>query len=210
VLVSRARALRAEGDAAGARARLEAALGGAPGDDAARVELADLLVSQGEDLTRAEELLRPVSESGPLHLVRARLAEARGDDALAATEYGTALAVGEDPDARLRRALALERLGRWEESIAELERVRAARPEDPIVRSHLAESYEASHRLHAAEAEWRSLAEQQPGRASGWERLAAFYERTGRDRDARAAHERARAAGQRTERTLRPLLPSRN
>jgi tetratricopeptide (TPR) repeat protein len=210
VLVSRARVLRAEGDVAGARARLDAALGGAPGDDGPRLELADLLVSQGDDLDRAEELLRPVSESGPLHLVRARLAEARGDDALAAAEYATALAAGEDPDARLRRALALERLGRWQESIAELERVRAALPDDPIVRSHLAEGYEAAHRLNEAEAEWRSLAEQQPGRASGWERLASFYERTGRDHEARAAHEKARAAGRRTDRTLRPLLPSRN
>ncbi|HEX9244192.1 MAG TPA: tetratricopeptide repeat protein [Anaeromyxobacter sp.] len=210
VLVARARALRAEGDVEGARSRLETALRNAPLDDDARLELADLLVSQGEELARAEELLLTVPSSVRLHLLRARLAEARRDDALAAAEYGAVLAAQDDPDARLRRALALERLGRGEEALAELERVRVARPDDAIVRAQLAEGYEAARRLGEAETEYRFLAEQQPGRATGWERLARFYERTGRERDARAAHEKAKAAGQRPERTLRPLPRSRN
>jgi tetratricopeptide (TPR) repeat protein len=212
VLVARARALRAEGDIAGARARLETALQLAPQDRDARVELADLLVAQGEDLARADELLLPVPDDATphVHLVRAHLAEARGDDALAAAEYWNALAAADDPDARLHRAFALERLGRRDEAIAELERVRAARPGDPVVGSHLAESYEAARRLPEAEAEYRALAESQPARGSGWERLAGFYERAGREREAKVAREKARALGQRSERTLRPLLPSRN
>jgi predicted Zn-dependent protease len=211
VLVARARVLRTEGDVGGARSRLESALQIAPLDDGARLELADLLVAQGEDLARAEDLLLTVRESDRLHLVRARLAEARGDDALAAGEYALALATVDDPDARLRRALALERLGRGGEAIEELERVRAVRPDDAVVRTHLAEGYEAARRPAEAEAEWRFLAEQQPARAAGWERLAAFYERCGRERDARAAREKAKAlgGGQRADRVLRPLLPSK-
>jgi len=227
--VARARALRAEGDVAGARARLEAALESAPRDDDVRIELADLLVADGGDLVRAEALLAgvaaraahrcsgasppPVAGRSPappcLHLVLARLAEARGDDATAASEYPLALAVDDDSDARLRLALALERLGRMDDAVAELERVRAARPDDAVARSRLAERYEAAGRLADAEAEYRTVAEAQPERAAGWERLARFYERARRPVEARAAEERAHGAGARQERTLRPLLPSK-
>ncbi len=209
--MARARALRAEGDVAGARARLEAALESAPRDDDVRIELADLLVADGGDLVRAEALLAGVAaRAAPrLHLVLARLAEARGDDATAASEYPLALAVDDDSDARLRLALALERLGRTDEAVAELERVRAARPDDAVARSRLAERYEAAGRLADAEAEYRAVAEAQPERAAGWERLARFYERAGRPGEARAAEERAHGAGARQERTLRPLLPSK-
>jgi tetratricopeptide (TPR) repeat protein len=213
VLVARARALRTEGDVVGARARLETALEVSSMDDDARLELADLLVTQGEDLVRAADLLLTVPDVGvQVHLVRARLAEAQGDDLVAAAEYRLALAVADadDPDARLSRALALERLGRDGEALEELERVRTARPADVVTRAHLAERYEAAGRAAEAEGELRYLAELTPGRASGWERLARFYERAGRERDARSARERARALVQRSERTLRPLLPSRN
>jgi predicted Zn-dependent protease len=211
VLVARARTLRAEGDVAGAQARLEVALLVAPGHDDARIELADLLVADGRELSRAEALLAGVTAplTPRLHLVGARLAEARGDDARAAAEYALALDGEDDPDARLRRALALERLGQLEEATAELERVRAARPGDLVTRARLAERYEAAGRLAEAEGELRSLAEEDAARAAGWERLARFYERIGRERDARAAAGRARTAAARPERELRPLLPSR-
>jgi predicted Zn-dependent protease len=210
VLVARARVLRAEGDVAGARARLEAALASAPGDDEARIELADLLVADGGDLARAEALLAGVAapHAPRLHLVLARLAEARGDDERASLEYAIALAGEDDPDARLRRALAHERLGRLDEATGELERARAARPDDVVARGRLAERYEAAGRLPDAEAELRFLADADPERPSGWERLSRFYERTGRPKDARAAASRARAAAGRQERALRPLPPS--
>lgn len=211
VFVARARALRAEGDVAGARARLEAALETAPGADEVRIELADLLVADGGDLARAEALLAGVTgrDAPALHLVLGRLAEARGNDAESVAEYRLALEAEDDSDVRLRRALALERLGRADEATAELERVRSARPDDAVARSRLAERFEASGRLAEAEAEYRWLAEAQPERAAAWERLARFYERTGRGQDARAAAARARAAGGRQERTLRKLLPSK-
>jgi predicted Zn-dependent protease len=210
VLVARARVLRAEGDVAGARARLEAAFETAPEDDEVRIELADLLVADGRDLGRAVALLEGRVERGEarLHLVRAKLSESLGDDATAASEYELALALEDDPDVRLRRALALERLGRAE-ATPELERVRADRPDDAVVRSRLAERYEAAGRLADAEAEYRWLAESQPERAAAWERLARFYERAGRKNDARAAAARARTAGGRQDRSLRPLLPSK-
>lgn len=211
VLVARARELRAQGDVASAQAQLEAAFQASPGADEVRIELADLLVADGRDLAQAEALLAGVGRRGGvrLHAVLARLAEARGDDVSAEWEYAVALAAADDPEARLRRALALERLGRAGEAIAELEAVRAARPEDAVARSRLAERYESAGRLDEAEGEYRWLAEAQPERAAAWERLARFYERTGRQQEARVAAERARAAAGRQERALRPLLPSR-
>jgi len=212
VLVARARALRAEGDVASARARLEAAFEAAPESDEVRLELADLLVVDGGDLDRAEALLVPVRPAGDgrLFLVLGRLADARGDDEGAVVAYGEALAVLDDPNARLRRALALERLGRRGDAIAELERLRPDRPSDPFVRGRLAELYEGTGRLHEAEAELRWLAGLAPDRAAGWERLARFYDRTGHPREAREAAAKARAVGGRQERALRPLLPSRS
>jgi tetratricopeptide (TPR) repeat protein len=214
VLVARARALRAEGDLAGAHARLEAALAQAPGDEGARLELADLLLADASDLDRAQALLAGVPKTTPrAHLLAARLSELRGDDAGAAGAYERALDAGDDdPDVRLRRALALDRLGRAPEAIPELERVREARPDDAIARTRLAALYEAAGRVREAEAEYRALAEAHPDRAQGWDALAAFCERTGRREEARLAHAKAREArGSSTTsaRELRPLLPSR-
>lgn len=212
VLLARARALHAEGDLPGAAARLESAREADPASDAVRVELADVLVAEGQDLDRAAALLDGVADTpdGHVSLVRARLCEARGDDAGAAAAYGLALAGTDDPAARLRRALALERLGRTRDEIVELERLRAERPGDAFARAHLGEAYADAGRERDAEAELRWVAEAQPGLPAGWLRLAHFYERAGRPRDARAAEERARAlGGVHRERALRPLLPSR-
>jgi len=209
-LVAEARALRAQGDVDGARARLEAALRAAPRDDGASLELADLLLADGREIDRAAALLHAVRDRGARwYLLAARFAEVRGDDGAAAMAYRRALATLADPDARLRYALVLERLGRGDDAIAQLELVRAERPDDPLARDRLAERYEAAGRLADAEAELAALAAAQPERAAGWERLARFYERAGRAADARTARARAReAAGAGAERVLRPLRPS--
>ncbi len=208
--MARARALRAEGDVASARARLESAFAAEPGLDDARVELADLLISDGRELERAEALLAGVRDQGSARhaLLSAELAESRGNDAAAAEAYARALALADDPDARLRRALALERLGREQQATAELERVRSDRPRDAVARSHLAERYEAAGRIADAEKELRALADDQD-RPSSWERLARFYGRHARKAEAKAALGRARAASGRPARSLRPLLPSK-
>jgi len=210
-LLADARALRAAGDAALARARLEEALAAAPSRDDVRIELAELLVADGDDPPRAETVLAGVRRrtvDARWDLACARLAELRGDDDAAQAAYGRALFVREDLDIRLRRALALERLGRADEAARELERARSARPQDLAVRARLAELYEAAGRLAEAEAELVTAARAAPERAAGWTRLARFYERAGRQADADRADARARAAG-RPSRNLRPLLPSR-
>ncbi|HET8540149.1 MAG TPA: tetratricopeptide repeat protein [Anaeromyxobacter sp.] len=207
----RARTLRAEGDLTGARAQLESALVTAPLYDAARLELSDLLLSDGSELDRAEVLLAGVRAPGTHgQLLLAWLAELRGDDAAAAAAYALALEAADDADLRFRRAQALERLGREDEAIRELERVRAARPADAVARGRLAALYEGAGRLREARAEYRALAEARPDRARGWEDLARFCERHGRHAEAREAHARARAArGPASARELRPLPPSR-
>ncbi|WP_242347121.1 tetratricopeptide repeat protein, partial [Anaeromyxobacter terrae] len=155
-LLAEALALRAAGDLAEARRRLEDALAAAPGRDDVRVELAELLVADGRELDRAREVLAGVRRrtvDARWDLASARLAELSGDDEAAQAAYGRALMVAEDPDVRLRRALALERLGRHDDAARELERARDARPGDAAVRARLAEVCEAAGRLAEAEAE---------------------------------------------------------
>jgi tetratricopeptide (TPR) repeat protein len=208
-LVAQARALRAAGDLAGARSCLEAALALAPADVPARAELADLLLADGIEADRVEALLAGVPEGHPRRdLLLGRLAELRGDLAGAVEAYGRALPAGDDPELRLRRALLLERLGRQDEAVSELERVRAADPGNAVARGRLAERYEAAGRLTEAEEELRALAEASPSRPEGWRRLAAFCKRHGQDDKARAAEARARDAEKKPRRDLRPLRPT--
>ncbi|WP_242395172.1 tetratricopeptide repeat protein, partial [Anaeromyxobacter oryzisoli] len=212
VLLARARALRAEGDVAGARARLEEAVGVAPPSDELRIELADLLVGDGREPDRAAELLAGVAArdgNARWFAVSGQLAELRGDPAGAATDYAGALAIADDSALRLRRAVVLEALGRAGEAVGELERVRKDRPEDAFVRSRLAACYEAAGRLREAETELVALAGAAPERPGDWERLAAFYRRTGRHDAARRAEARADAVSGRHERNLRPLKATR-
>lgn len=208
-LLEEARALRAEGNIDGARARLEQALQIAPGDEGSAVELADLLLADGREIDRAAALLHGVRDRGPRwHLLAGRFSELSGDDVAAEMSYRRALEAAPDADARLRYALLLERIGRGADAILEFERVRTERPDDPIARDRLAVRYEAAGQLSSAEAELIAIAEAQPDRPAGWERLAGFYERTGRAGDALAARARARELT-RAGRVLRPLKPSR-
>ena len=137
-----------------------------------------------------------------------RLAEQSDDPAEAEAAHARRLAVADDPEARLGRALALERLGRDAEAIAELERLRATEPISSAARVLLAERYEAAGRLTEAEAELRLVAEASTGRPEGWRRLAAFCARQDFTERARAAEARARQAESRPKRELRPLLPA--
>jgi tetratricopeptide (TPR) repeat protein len=206
--VARARALRAAGNLAGAEGWLEAALAHDPTDAAARLELADLLVAGGGDTRRAAALLVGLPGTDPTRdQVLGRLAELRDDLPAAEAAYARALAAQDDPEVRLRRALLLERLGRGAELVPELEKVRAARPDDVVARARLAERYEQAGRLADAEVELRWLAEAS-GRPEAWRRLAAFLTRTRQPDKAKAAEGRAREADRGSKRSLRPLLPS--
>jgi predicted Zn-dependent protease len=210
-LLAEARARREAGDAEGAREKLEAALAAAPSDPI-RLELADLLVSDGRDLDRAQALLGDVRDRTAdvrYDLVTARVAETRGDDAAAVAAYRRALGIAEDADVRLRRALLLQRLDDLPEAARELERVRALRPDEAAVHERLAAVYEAQRRIGDAEAEWLAAARVPPERAAAYTRLARFYERIGRRDAAHRAEVHARALGAPAERKLRPLLRSR-
>ncbi len=211
VLVASARTLRGAGDADGAREVLEVALTLAPASDAVRLELAAHLAAEGRELERAAELVAAARPGGGARAlaVEGQIAEVRGDDAAAAVAYAASLEAAPDPDVRLRRALALERLGRGEEALHELHQASRERPGDPMIRSRLAERYEAAGLLAAAEAELVAAAESAPDRAADWDRLARFYERAGRPAKARAAEARARdTVAAPPERKLRPLLRS--
>lgn len=207
VLVASARTLRGVGDVEGAREVLEVALTLAPASDEVRLELAELLAADGRELDRAAELVAAAREGGGARAValEGQLAELRGDDQAAVAAYAASLELAADPDVRLRRALALERLGRGDEALRELHQASRERPGDPVVRARLAERYEATGLLVAAEAELVAAAEGAPDRAVEWDRLARFYERIGRPDRARAAETKARLAAGGRERKLRPL-----
>lgn len=105
-----------------------------PAEIEARLAEAARLLSDGASLDRVEALLAGVPpRTRGRDLLLGQLAELRGEDAAAAEAYGRALAAVEDDEVRLRRALALERLGRGDEVAADLARLRpepAGRPAD--------------------------------------------------------------------------------
>ncbi len=211
VLITSSRTLRAAGDVEGAREVLEVALTLAPTSDPVRLELAGLLAADGRELERAAELVAAARPAGGARalVVEGQIAEVRGDHGAAERAYAASLEEAPDPDVRLRRAIVLERLGRGDEALRELDQASRERPGDPLIRSRLAERYEATGLLSAAEAELVAAAEGAPDRAAGWDRLARFYERSGRPDKARAAAAKARdATPAPPERKLRPLLRS--
>jgi len=207
-----ARAAEAAGDRTAARDWLGLAVAADPDWALPRVALADLLLSEGggaAEAERAERLLERAerSQSTSPRLYRL-LGEARarlGDRGGAAAAWAQSLALSDDPGLRMARAALLrDEPGRREESIAELERVRAARPGEASAHSLLAEAYEAAGRFPEAEAELRWLAAASPGSAAPLRRLARFLERAGEPRRAAEAEEAARAV-ERPRRSLRAL-----
>jgi tetratricopeptide (TPR) repeat protein len=212
-LLREAIGLRAAGEAEAARTKLEAALAASPRADPVRNELADLLVADGRDLDRAAEVLAgaDAASAGPrYHLLSGRLAELRGDGALAVDAYARALALGADPELRYDRARLLGELGRNDEAIQELLQLREARRGRGSLEVALAERYEDAGRLAEAETEYRRNVEAAPDRPLGWTLLSRFLARHGREEEARDAEARARErAGGAPARALRPLPPSR-
>ncbi|HSN90247.1 MAG TPA: tetratricopeptide repeat protein [Anaeromyxobacteraceae bacterium] len=209
VMMGEARAARESGDLPLARAILERAVRAAPDWDLPRLDLAELLLLEGKDLPQVRTLLEgPVRPENPRgHVLRGQLAELEGDDLAAAAAYAQALLLRADPDVRIRRAFVLERLGRADDAIAELERLRAERADDAAARARLAGLYERAGRLAQAERELEALAAGS-GRPGPWRDLAEFHARNGDAAKARWAEANARALEGREERALRPLLPS--
>lgn len=107
-----------------------------PPTEADRLQEAARLLADGTRLDRVAALLAAVEPGAPRRdVLLGQLAELGGDDAGAVTAYGRALALDDDDEVRLRRALALERLGRSAEAEADLRRLRAWEripgPEEP-------------------------------------------------------------------------------
>jgi len=209
-----ARAARSSGDQAGARDWLTLAVDADPDWVLARVELADVLLAGDGGTSAAAAALRLLEgparnpEGNPrlyrlLGQARARLRDGSG----AVAAWARSLELSDDLDLRLLRAVLLrDQAGRGGESIAELERVRAARPNDRAARSLLAEAYEAVGRRADAEAELVWLASAPPPSAAALRRLSRFYER-GNDRSRAAEAERAAQAVEKPSRRMRPLKP---
>jgi len=100
-----------------------------PEGEAARLDEAARLLADGTDLPVVARLLAAADPADPRRdLLAGQLAELSGDDAAAEAAYGHYLSRVEDDEVRLRRALALERLGRAEEVRADLDRLRPAQP----------------------------------------------------------------------------------
>jgi len=207
-----ARAARASGDRAAARDWLGLAIDADPEWELPRVELAEVLLAADADpraTATANGLLEEAAgtlRGNPrlfrlLGLARARL----GDGGGAAEAWARSLELADDPDLRLLRGTILRDLaGRGGEAIAELERVRNARPLDPAPRSQLADAYEAAGRRADAEAELRWLAAAAPASPVALRRLARFYQRGNDLRRSEEAEQSARALEQ-PNRRLRPL-----
>jgi len=93
----------------------------------AALEEAERLLADGADLPLVARLLVAAGDEDPRRdLLAGQLAELCDDDEAAAAAYGRFLARAEDDEVRLRRALALERLGRAGEVRDDLARLRPA------------------------------------------------------------------------------------
>ncbi|MBI5069833.1 MAG: tetratricopeptide repeat protein [Deltaproteobacteria bacterium] len=205
-----AREAREAGDVPGAQALLRKAVAADPGWDLPRLDLAELLLSEGGAADAARQLLSAPglqSASPRLPRLRGAAAEQLGDAEGAAAAYGEALSLRDDLDLRLHRAVLLARSGAGPQAQAEAERVRSERPGDLLARSLLADLYEQAGLRAEAEAELRWLAGAAPTDPAPLRRLAAFLARGGDAAGAEAAESAARARNGRAARSLRPLLP---
>lgn len=205
-----AREARRAGDAAAELAELRRAVAADPAWDLPRLDLAELLLRDGLGAAAARELLSPPglqSASPRFPRLRGAAEEQLGDELAAVAAYGQALALRDDPDLRLHRAVLMARSGSQAQALAEAERVRDANPGEVLARSLLADLYEQAGRRAEAEAELRWLVGAAPFDPAPLRRLSGFLARAGDAAGAATAEEAARARNGRAARNLRPLLP---
>lgn len=181
-----------------------------------RLELGEIALARRENVVAARDELLAFARRGHdgarLYRLIGELSVEADDDATAADYLSRALAMRPDqPVLRVKRAGALERLGRPGEAADEYARALAATPDDLALRAVLASALEAAGRYDEARAELEELVRRQPGRANPLRRLARFHERRGDEAAAKAAHLRAdKAEGTPPpKRKLRPLPPSK-
>jgi len=162
----------------------------------------------GRHVARAV-LLLPDNPRG--HELFARWAEMKGNRELAARHYRCALdRKASLDDARYRLAVQLFELGRYGEAGAELRNVVSRDPSAVSPRVLLAQVLEAEDRLREAAQQLETAARHAGSNPVLLRRAAALYARAGEDDDADRLNAEADARDPpESERTLRPLLPSR-
>lgn len=198
-----ARAARAAGDLAGARAHLETALRQSPALALADVELADVLVQQGDhgpELQRALAEAQAQASSNPRTWeLSAAVAEEQGDRAATVLALRRLTALRPDDAAALHRlASALAGGGAWAEAVAVYRAALAIDPGATPSRLALAELLEQNAKLAEAEIELTTLTRQAPHNALFARKLEALLVREGK-----------RAPPVKSAPAMRPLRPSR-
>lgn len=180
-----------------------------------RLELGELALARREDVIPIRDELLSFAqrgEDGPrLYRLVGELSLEAGDDETAQAYLAKALASRPgQPTLHVKRAGALERLGRHDEAAAEYSRALADSPDDLALRAVLASALENAGHFDEARVQLQELVDRQPGREAPLRRLARFYERRGDLERARELHRRAdRAKGWTPpDRKLRPLPPS--
>ncbi|MEI6418075.1 MAG: putative 2OG-Fe(II) oxygenase [Sphingomonadales bacterium] len=169
-----------QGDRAGAIAAWRAAVQAVPGAFEPWLNLANVL-ADGPDLAAARNALARCRALAPadarITAIAARLADAEGGPAAAEAVYAAALALRPDDAAsRLGRAVALRRLGRPAEALAEL-RHTPATVESAVLRAHLLREV---GQMDAAVAQYQAVLAAAPGHVDAQTSLALLLPQLGR------------------------------
>ncbi len=207
-------AAREAGDWGTALQDFQAAVKASPGWGLANLELAFAILRTGGSLDAVAhhlDLARKADPDNPrVHYLAGLLAEARHQPQAAAAAYQQAVA--RRPSlvaAQLRLGAVLLDLGRPAEAIPHLEAAAHVGGRALAARANLADAYEKVGDLEKAEVELKTLVALFPHNAYQLTRLARFYQRHGRTREARRVLRRADAVSGRQKRHLRPLPKSR-
>ncbi|WP_434389720.1 hypothetical protein [Melittangium boletus] len=205
-------AREAEGDSEGALEGVLVVLRAWPTQPLPRLEAARLLLKLGGDLTQVRTHLDVATAGAPdnprLHYLWGLYWEEQGELLQAARSYERAVALRSTyEDARFRLGGTWAAAGDWLKAEMHYRLLARARPEWVQVRLQLIHVIAQQGRREDAERELLQLRAEQPGNVLVLNQLAAFYERTGRARQ--AAEVRAQSKPPAPPKKMRPLRPSR-
>lgn len=203
-------ALEAAGKDAEALVAVERVLRSDPSSALARLEAGRLRLKIGEDISLAEAELdaaRSIAPENPrAHFLYGQVLEEQRRLPEAARAYEAALALRDDyDDARLRLAGLQVAARDFAGATAGYRKYTQAHPEATGARLQLAMALEKAGMESAAERELKALHALPATKEVAARRLADFYERQGKAKEAA----KYRAFVDRPGRKLRPLLPSR-
>jgi tetratricopeptide (TPR) repeat protein len=203
-------ALEEQGNLVAAAKALEKLIAQAPSWELARIEAGRFWLAQGEGLDRAQfhldAALSLAPENPRAHYLWGLLMNERrrGDEAVRAFEI--ALYLREDYDeARFRLAGLYQSRGAFEDAARCWRRYLVKHAGEAGPQLQLAAALEGMGHPKDAEVELKKVFADQKTRELGGRKLAEFYDRQGRTKDAAKVRKEASPAG----RKLRDLLPSR-